>query len=81
MIFDVYNMCDKISVSLLMIWNCPVRQLFCKSWLLEQKVDCPGQSGNLIVAPWINPSYFLPNLKDFSKIMPRVDSQYGDWFI
>ena len=33
MIFDVCSMCDKISVSLLMIWTCPVGQLFCKSWL------------------------------------------------
>ena len=51
MIFDVCNMCDKISVSLLMIWTCPVGQLFCKSWLPEPKIDCPGQSGNLTVAP------------------------------
>ena len=47
MIFDVCNMYDKISVSLLMN---------CKSWLPDPKIDCPGQSGNLIVAPW---SYVL----------------------
>ena len=44
-------MCDKISVKLLMIWTCPVGQLFCKLWLPEPKIDCPGQLGNLIVAP------------------------------
>ena len=33
---------DKISVSLYMILTCPVGQLFCKSWLPEPKIDCPG---------------------------------------
>ena len=50
-IFDVGNLCDKINVRLLLIWTCPVRHFFCKSWLPEPKVDCPGQSDNLIVAP------------------------------
>ena len=34
-----------------MIWTCQVGQLSCKSWLPDPKIDCPGQSGNLIVAP------------------------------
>ena len=46
-------MCDKNSVSLLMTWTCPVEQLLCKSWLSKSKIDCPRQSGNLIVAPCI----------------------------
>ena len=51
MIFDVCNLCNKLSVSLPMIWTCPVGQFFCKSWLPKPKIDCPRQSGNLIVAP------------------------------
>ena len=53
MIFDVCNMRDKVSVSLLMVWTCRVGQLFWKSLLPEPKIDCLGQSGNLNVAPCV----------------------------